>query len=88
VRRRQSYPRTRCFFPFVELWILGAWPMAAMASTVRGMRVVYHKDGIDPINAVQCTVLPHITANVIINDDAGPEAGCTTGPAKIMPTRT
>jgi hypothetical protein len=34
------------------------------------------------VNAMQCTVLPHITASVFINDDAGPQAGCTTAPAK------
>ena len=60
------------------------------------------------VNAKQCTVLPHITASVFINDDeyglhhdyevwlerlaphapidqAGPEAGCTTAPARHVP---
>ena len=35
------------------------------------------------VNAVQCTVLPHIAASVFINDDAGLWAGCTTAPAKL-----
>jgi hypothetical protein len=30
---------------------------------------------------MQCIVLPHITASVFINDDAGLWAGCTTAPA-------
>lgn len=33
-----------------------------------------------PVNVKQCTALPHITASVFINDDAGPMAGCTTAP--------
>jgi hypothetical protein len=35
------------------------------------------------VNAMQCTVLPHITASVFINDDAGPGAGFTTAPARL-----
>jgi hypothetical protein len=38
--------------------------------------------GLTLVNAMQCIVLPHITASVFINDDAGPEAGCTTGLAR------
>ena len=30
------------------VWLLRARPIAPMASTVRGMRVVYDKEGIDP----------------------------------------
>ena len=30
----------------------------------------------------------HTTASVFINDTADPEAGCTTAPARTMPTRT
>ena len=33
---------------WVQLCMLRAWPIAAMASTGRGMRVVYHKEGVDP----------------------------------------
>jgi hypothetical protein len=32
------------------------------------------------VNAMQCTVLPHITASVFINDDGRPEAGPAQGP--------
>ena len=30
----------------------------------------------------------HTTASVFINDDADPEAGCTTAPAKLACSRT
>ena len=33
---------------WVQLWLLRARPIAPMASAVRGMRVVYDKEGIDP----------------------------------------
>ena len=32
------------------------------------------------VNAKQGTVLPHITASVFINDDAGPRTGCRRAP--------
>ena len=35
----------------LQLWLLGARPIAARASTVSGMRVVYDKEGIDPDNS-------------------------------------
>jgi len=44
------------------------------------------KRGFTLVNAVQCTVLPHITASVFINDDAGPRTGCTTVRTR-MPVR-
>jgi len=40
-----------------------------MASALSGMRVVYDKEGLTLVNAMQCIVLPHITASVFINED-------------------
>jgi hypothetical protein len=31
--------------------------------------LVYDKEGVDPCKCKQCSVLPHITASVFINDD-------------------
>ena len=57
--------------------------MAAMASVVRGTKAVYHEEGTDPgrRHAVY-TVLPHSTASVFINYDAGLWAGCTAAPER------
>jgi hypothetical protein len=33
---------------WVQLWFLRARPIAARASTGRGTKAVYHKEGIDP----------------------------------------
>jgi hypothetical protein len=55
--------------------------MAARASTGRGTKVVYDKEGVDPCKCrAVYTVLPHTTASVFVNDDAGLWAGCTTAP--------
>ena len=35
-------------------------------------------EALNPVNAMQCTALPHIMVSVFINDDAGLWAGCTT----------
>jgi len=63
--------------------LLRARPIAVRASTVKGMSVVYDKEGVDP-----CECDAHITSGVFINDDADLEAGCSTAPGKIIPTRT
>jgi secondary thiamine-phosphate synthase enzyme len=47
----------------VSPWLPSARPMAAMASTVRGMSVVYDEEGLTLVAAM------HITASVFINDD-------------------
>jgi thiamine phosphate synthase YjbQ (UPF0047 family) len=63
---------------WVQLWLLRARPVAAKASTGRGTKAVYHKEGVDthkchavrdatsralnPVNAKQWTILRQCTA--------------------------
>jgi hypothetical protein len=74
---------------WVQLQLLRARPMAAMASAVRGRSVVYHKEGIDPCisHAVYCTAAHHCIGVYQRRrrpwGRAGPQAGCTTAPAKL-----
>jgi len=55
----------------VQLWLLRARPIAAMASTVSGMSVVYDKEGIDPCigNAHHCECVPVTSFRAGINGD-------------------
>ena len=62
----QGYSRS-----WVQLWLLKARPMAAMASAVRGTKAVYYKEGIDPC---KCAThygqhLPLTSFRTGINDD-------------------
>ena len=46
------------------------------------------KEGLCLVNAMQCAVLPHITASVFINDAAGPEAAGPRTGGTTVPERT
>jgi hypothetical protein len=73
-----------------QLWLLRARPIAARASTVRGMRAVYDKEGTDPCKchavyftaAHYCECFPVTAFRTGINDDAGLWAGRTTALAR------
>jgi hypothetical protein len=85
--RYQRAEQRQGSFPIVELGLTCGcsgcglspqWPQPS-----GGRKQYTTKRGLTLVNAMQCTVLPHITASVFINDDADPEAGCTTAPAKL-----
>jgi len=57
VRARTHSARETRAVKWHLVWLLRARPMAAMASAVSGVRVVYDKEGIDPGERHPCHIL-------------------------------